>query len=199
MRRSVTLAAVLAGTLAGGGAVPAEEGDGLYGGVSWGRTDARDGCEQFSRTFPTLACDESSSGWRVFLGYRFASFLGVFGEYTGFGEIDAVAYTSGGAVAASADGGGYGLGLEVRVPVLERFEAFATAGMFRWEVEASSSGGYRAEEDDSEPMFGLGGRFAVSPRFWLGAEWKRYQDVGDRTTTGQDDLDFVSVTFELRQ
>lgn len=68
--------------------------------------------------------------------------------------------------------------------------------MYWWEAEAVVRAGstvIETEDDDIEPMFGVGARYGVTDRFYVGIDWRRYQDVGD------SDVDAIGVSFELRQ
>ena len=172
---------------------------GVYGAVSAGRTEARDACDQFRAAFPTATeCDQSSTGWRVTLGYRVMDFVGLELEYARFGEIDAAANIGGSTVQARAKGDGVGLLLVGNVPLGERLELFAKGGLFNWEVEAEDATG-TADADGYDPTFGAGARFRLGGPLWAQIEWRRYRDVGDRNVTGESDVDFVSFGIELRQ
>jgi len=60
--------------------------DGFYGGAAVARTEVKDLCNDLSAVVALASCDESSTGWRVFLGYRFARYFGAEFEYSSFGD-----------------------------------------------------------------------------------------------------------------
>lgn len=91
--------------------------EGFYGGLSVARTEVRDFCDDLGSQLSLSSCDESSTGWRVFFGYRFAQVVGLELEYSGFGESGATVTTTAGDT-GKVTGSGLGLSLELRAPVM---------------------------------------------------------------------------------
>ncbi len=169
--------------------------DGFYGGAAVARTEVKDLCNDLSAVVALASCDESSTGWRVFLGYRFGRYFGAEFEYSSLGDSGVEATTTSG-VNLSAKGGGFGASVEVRAPLSERWEAYLKGGMYWWDAEAIAAAGstiVRAEDDDIEPMYGGGVRFGVNEQLYVGFDWRRYTDIGG------NDVDAIGLGFELRQ
>jgi OOP family OmpA-OmpF porin len=101
-----------------------------------------------------------------------------------------------------------GIAVEVlgAVPVGERFELFAKAGFFLWEVrvetddlECSDFGsGFicffeKDEIDDGvDPAYGIGVQYRFHDRWNVRGEWERFKNVGE------SDVDLVSVNIVFR-
>ena len=149
---------------------------GAYVGLSRGGSDDK-------------ALDDRDSGFKVLGGYRF-------NKYTALeAAIVNLAYALGPADLAKNGISVQGVAI---LPIGKRFELFAKAGFFAWDVtiEDTSScylylGGVVCDErevdDGIDPAYAVGAQILFAERWNVRFEWERFVDVGD------GDVDFRSL------
>jgi OOP family OmpA-OmpF porin len=90
------------------------------------------------------------------------------------------------------------------LPIGERFDVYARAGLALMDTEArvsvsasDVSASASASTRRSNAMYGIGGEFNVSKRFGIRIEWNRYADIGSDEVTGEGDVDMFSAGFRI--
>jgi hypothetical protein len=162
------LSALAVSTLVAGlASTPAQAG--LNVGASFTDTEVEDG---------GFKADDNN--YKVFAGWRFfeRQWFGIEGQYVDFGD-----FSSGG---TSAEATGFGAFALVSVKVW-RFDLFAKAGVASWDTEVSNQPG----DDGTDPAYGVGAAFRITERFWVRAEWERFE-------FDNADADMASLGAELR-
>ncbi len=118
------------------------------------------------------AGDDTS--WKILGGYNFMEFMGVEASYRDLGgSTQTIGTTQLGFDASSMDVFGVG-----RMPVGEKFEVFAKAGLAFIDVEATVSdpllGTISVSDSASEFAFGAGFNFLIAEKFSLRGEYESF-------------------------
>jgi OmpA-OmpF porin, OOP family len=83
------------------------------------------------------------------------------------------------------------------LPNGQNFGLMGKLGMFFWDANVNASSSVLGSGSDSSSgtdlTFGLGLKYDFSKTVGVRAEWERFMDVGDNNTTGQSDVDLLSV------
>ncbi len=152
--------------------------------------------------------DETDIGWKIYGGYQFNQYFAVEGGYTDLGEATFNStITSGGSGTGNGEWKAYSIDLSALgiLPIGNQAALFGRAGLSMWDLDfeftATGPGG-TASESDSEsgasPLLGLGGMISVTPNLTVRAEFERHFKVGDEDTTGESDIDLISVGLQYR-
>lgn len=131
--------------------------------------------------------DEEDTGWKAFVGFRFAPFFAIEGGYTDFGETDSPADAVGGPFSLDAKGASvFGVGI---IPI-GPLELFGKAGGAR----LKSNGIYGPDEfSDSETNFAYGAGVGLAfGNLGLRAEYENFDTGGE---AGHLDLISVGLTY----
>ncbi|HEX7810660.1 MAG TPA: outer membrane beta-barrel protein [Burkholderiales bacterium] len=147
--------------------------------------------------------DDTDTGFKIFGGYQFNNNLAIEGAYSRFGKFASNStITSGGSGTANGEWSGYSLDVAAlgMLPLGEKFTLFGRAGLSVWNLDfdftASGPGGTATlseSESGVSPLLGLGASFNFTPTIALRAEYERHFAVGDEETTGDGDIDLISV------
>jgi OmpA-OmpF porin, OOP family len=154
----------------------------------------------------TVSVDDSDTGWKLFVGYRFNRYFAVEGGYTSLGEYgyQGQVTTDPGTVDGTFkadDWNAFAIGI---VPLTDEFELFGKAGLGYWQADLAVTGTFAgrtaqaAESSGTSPIAGLGGKYDFSPAWGLRFEWERYFKVGKDTESGQTDIDLWSIGLQYR-
>ena len=144
--------------------------------------------------------DDSDTGTKFFVGFRFSEKVAVEGALVDLGEtsIDATSNGSGflfaaGPASAEVDVDGINIALVGIWPVGEKVDVIGKLGFFAWDADASASnsafGSVSIDDDGTDPMFGVGGQFRVGKKVGIRVEFERFADVFDV------DVDLLSVSI----
>ncbi len=152
--------------------------------------------------------DDSGVGAKLFIGYAMNQYVAFEGFYINLGEFKVTASAFDGVDTLStedrwkASGLGFaGLGL---IPIGNSFAFFGKLGITYWNlrydaifnetVTPSSTNVASENKNGISPLFGFGVKYDVSRRFGLRFEYERTFDVGKKDTTGQFDIDLISLS-----
>ncbi len=190
---------------------------GWYGGAGFGNSKTKDDttCSDLASVFdPGFTCstDDTGNGWKVFIGNQFNKNAAVKFGYVDLGKFTGNAsgnVTVPPTIAMTASGDiktkGFNLTLVGSLPVTNEFALLGRIGLFRWDVDVSASasgGGVSAGASDSatgtDLTFGIGAQYDFTKIVGARVEWERFQDVGDKNTTGQGDIDLLSLSLVFR-
>lgn len=196
---AVSLAAMLAlPTFAFGQLKPFPSG--LYVGGAVGQSKARDACDGVP-----ISCDDSDTGWKIFIGYQFNDYFAVEGGYVDFGKAKANGTITGVTVSASAEANSWELVGVAGWPFTPQFSVYGKAGLHRWDLDVTATGsvpGFSVTASGSDKgtdfTFGLGAKYSITQNIIVRAEWQRYKDVGSDNTGGKSDIDLLSLGLLYR-
>lgn len=164
-------------------------GDGFYVGGGAGHTDQKDACDDI-----VGSCDETDTGWKLFIGYQFNPYISAEGGYVDLGESDASVTVLGIPISAEAEVDGFFLSGLLAWPINDTFSVFGKLGVIAWDVDVDASGGGVSVSDDesgTDALFGVGAQYDFTNNFGIRAEWERYNNIGD-SDIGNTDIDFIS-------
>ncbi len=178
MRTIQALILTMLGAIAAPSAALAGTESGFYLGGGVGMSSVGD----LDSDLGNVDFDEDDFGWKVFAGYNFGWIpfldIAVEGGYVDFGEPD------GNQVEVEVDGwDAFGVVGAKLGPI----GVFGKAGVINWDAEASSALG-SADEDGTDPAYGIGLRFQVAS-FQIRGEYE-YFDVDSA-----DDVSLLSASL----
>lgn len=192
----IVLAGILAGTAFGVTptlyAQAAETG--LYAGAGAGQAKARDACSA-PAALTITSCDDSATAWRIFGGYRLHRNVAVEIGYDDGGKYKASGVVSGVPVTGEVKAKAFDFDIVGILPLYEQFSLLGKVGFAAWNVEASGSAlGLTASQsaNGTSFLYGAGAQYDFARQFGLRLEWQRFNDVGDKNTTGQSNVDVIS-------
>ena len=182
-----------------------------YIGAGIGQAKAKDAgdCSDLSGLLnPGYSCsiDDTDTSFNLFLGYAFSPNLSAELGYVDLGKytIDASGTVLGTPVSVNGDikAKGWTLSAVGTLPIQPSFSLLGRFGFFIWDVDISanaSSGALSGSASDSasgtDPFFGIGAQWNVNKQLGVRGEWAHYMDVGDENTTGQSDVDNLSISI----
>ena len=191
------------GTLALALATPLRAAGGFVLGAGLGTSEVGTACTDNDDPALSRRCDTTSSGHKLFAGYRWLDpesglaaglevFHADFGAMEFEGEIDAVP------VAGRAAASGTGLVGTVEVPILKRWSLLAKLGACRWQVDA------RAGRIGEAPVYtkrpsgvglagGLGAAYQIADHLALRLEAEGVGGVGDDNILQDDVVVLASI------
>ena len=178
---------------------PLAQAEGGFAGVGFGQTSVDIECDLNI----TCSADDSDTGFKIFGGYQFNPNFAFEVGYYDLGEAKVSGTDSFlGSTTATIEASGFNFALVGSIPLGERFELMAKAGIFRWEMDVSATssifGSGSENETGFDPMFGIGGAFNFTKNLGVRVEYEKFLDVGDEDTTGQSDVDFLSASLIFR-
>jgi opacity protein-like surface antigen len=200
-RTAIGFALVFAATSAAAQQKPQQQY--WYLGASAGQTiiDLHDDAVPIAGNPPsTLNKGGSSTGFRLFLGYRLARHFALEGSYLKSGGMQATrTANAGGTMSAALRVTGWsveGLGI---VPFANGVSVFGKLGGVRATTEATYSANGVAAPADANPRYmknsfkyGIGAFYDLSEHFSLRADYEIVKNVGN-SATGQADVKFLSA------
>jgi len=149
------------------------------------------GSASLGEDFDGLTVDDSTTSYRLVVGWRFNEYFSVEGGYNSFGKFKDDVAIAGVPTSVSLTADGFTLGLGGNIPLGDRFSLIVRAGMFFWNGAAEINSVTQASPEDSNPFFGAGAQFAITRKFLINADFTRYE-VEDANS------DVLSVGFEYR-
>ncbi len=207
-----TVAFALAGGLIANPVAAADMGG--YIGLAAGQSRANVDRGDIDGTFASLgltartSVDETDFGWKLYGGYQFNQYFAVEGGYTDLGKATFNSViTSGGSGTGNGEWTAYSIDLSALgiLPLGNQFSLFGRAGVSLWDLDfdftATGPGGTASaseSESGASPLLGIGGMVSITPNFTVRAEFERHFRVGDEDTTGESDIDLISVGLQYR-
>jgi hypothetical protein len=184
-KTSLSLAILLATTMAGSAAHAAEQG--LFAEVGAGLSTIDTGLDGLAG----VSVDDEDMFFSIGGGYNFNKMFAVEAGYTDLGEaeisIPSIAYTA----TLSADG--FYFGPRLTLELAPQFEAYGRIGMLAWDAEFNDSDGFTVSDDGTDVYLGIGAAFKISNQLSLGADWTRYM-----LESGGEDVDVDTFGGKLK-
>ena len=202
-----------AATLVCGTAV-AQHGAGLYVGAHLGETKAQidTGKDQqdlqasgFTNT--GISADDTTSGWSLLVGYRFNRYVAAEVAYLAtseFTESTTVTAVNGTPVTPTPINvkikprNVFTLAAVGMLPITEQFYPYAKLGAYQAKLDVETNAptlgpNQTQSATNSGWLGGLGIAYNITPYITVRGEFERLSKVGDENTTGQSNIDFISV------
>jgi OOP family OmpA-OmpF porin len=205
--------------------MPAFAQSNWYGGfgLGWSETD-KELVTNRSATGGTVnvvdsAFDEKDSGYRIFAGYRFLSWLSVEANYSDLGEtrlLSALSTSTSPPVTGGASMtrklSGFGVDAVLTAPLTNESMIFGRVGVVRSRLEIDESvevsipglNNRTSTVSESITRFGFGAEWMFTRNLGARLEWERWLGVGKKfeaTVTGRTleaDTDFYSLNLVYR-
>ena len=154
----------------------------------------------------TTCADDSTTGWRLFGGYRFNGNFALEAGYSWLGRYDfqGQVIEDPGTVQGTFKARDWSLSLLGIAPVQEGLDLFAKFGVGRWKTSLSASGTFSgrgvqgSDASGTAPIAGLGGQMQINLAWQARAECERFFRVGSASGTGQTALDVCSLNLLYR-
>ncbi len=144
--------------------------------------------------------DDKDTAYKLQVGYRFTPNLAVEGGYVDLGKLKYMASFTGGTGRAEIKATGWNLAVVGSLPLGQDFSLFGKLGMIDAKVEANvfatgAGGAASAGVSDTswKGHWGFGLDYAVNQKMAIRAEIERFSKLGDNNTTGEGDVDLLSL------
>ena len=148
------------------------------------------GTANLDEEFDGLGIDDSSTSYRLIVGYKFNEYFSLEGGYHDFGDFEQDIDINGVISSVSLTADGFTLGATGSVPLNDQFSLFGRAGWFFWAGDAEINNVSQATPEDSNLYLGAGISYAISDAFKVIGDWSRYDLDGV-------DSDVLSVGFQF--
>ena len=79
------------------------------------------------------------------------------------------------------------------VPISQQFSLLGRLGLINATVKEDDNFGGSVKSTDMKTTFGIGVAYSFTPQFAVRADYDIYQKLGDSSTTGESDVDMLSV------
>jgi OOP family OmpA-OmpF porin len=209
--KGIWVSLVALAMLTAAGTAAAQSDRGWYGGVSLGRSGVNfddDFLTIAGATASTLSKDDSDSGVKLFAGYRLQRNFALEGGFTDFGSFSAerrVTAPAVGTESATIKSSGFHLDAVAILPI-GNFDLLAKFGLIYTTTkrDLSSTGAVTVTADRSakkseiNPKIGLGVEYRFSRALGVRAEYEQAFSVGDENSTGEGDIQMLSVGLTFR-
>lgn len=155
-------------------------------------------------TSASTTADETSSGWKLFLGYQFNRNFAVEGGAGDYGRFSASSTTTpAGSLQTQLKGTYWNLDAVGTLPLQNNFSLLGRIGLVRSETKLSLAGSGAVvvlqsglKDSDTNFKVGVGLGYEFSKNVGIRGEWERLR-VADGFG-GNGDLDLVSVSLRFR-
>ena len=144
--------------------------------------------------------DDNDTGYKFQLGYKFSPNWALEGGYVDLGKFNYNATFTGGTANAQVKASGINLAAVGTYPISEQFSIFGKLGFIDAKVEENASatgpggaGTGSASSTKVKTNYGFGASYSFSKDWGVRAEWERFSKLGDNNTTGESDVDLLSV------
>lgn len=141
---------------------------GLYFGGSIGSASLDSGFDEF-------VVDDSSTAYRVTLGWQFSDFLAIEAGYHDFGTFEDSFTTGGEPLDLRLEADGYMLGGTASLPLAGSLWLYGRAGAFIWDADANVNSITEARPEDTNPYYGGGAKVSLTDRLDLVGDWTRFE------------------------
>ena len=124
---------------------------------------------------PLTQCEDSTTAWKLFLGYRFNAYVGAEASFIQWGKVTA----STASASASAEQRSYGLAGVGSFEIGGGFAAFGKLGILLNEqtTRRVSPNPSTVNRDDTAVHYGVGARYAFPRYVAVRAEWEKTEKL----------------------
>lgn len=217
MKAAINLTLALLLSSATTAALGADAGFYVYGSVGQSSSDRKAQADATITgagiTAFTSRADDTDTGYKLQVGYRFNPYLAVESGHVSLGEYT---YHADGTapVAATRDASieidGWNVGLVLSAPVLPTFSVFAKAGALAYDLKFTCSGTGVActnpnrSDDGTRAFYGAGLEWDLGSHWFVRAEYEVFSKIGEAfntsgtTGTSKEDVEMVSLGIGYR-
>lgn len=153
--------------------------------------------------------DEKGDVWKLFGGYEFTKNWAVEFAYLDLGKFSADITATGPAARFKLEwaGKGWSLAGVGTAMVSDTLGVFGKLGAVNWDLDykcskVSGTGACTAPADRSasgtDLIYGVGLKYNLTKQTGLRAEWERLNNIGDKNTTGEGDVDLITVGIQYK-
>lgn len=164
---------------------------GIYAGVSVGSA-----MYDLDRLYGVPGVDDKDSGFKGYLGISVTKNIDVEFSYMDLGDISASGTVGGVASRANADMNVFSLAGVLNFPISNQFTLFGKLGAYHSDVDSEANVqnvSYQASDNEYSYTVGVGAKYAFNKNLGARLEWEHFNKVGFSGTTGDFDVDFVSL------
>lgn len=144
--------------------------------------------------------DETDTGYKLQLGYKFNPNFAIEGGYVRLGKFKYDATFTGGTANATVKADGWNIVAMGILPVGDTYSLLGRLGAIRAKVDATASatgpGGSALDNVDATEnnfTYGLGVAYNMSKSTSIRIDYDRYAKLGDNSSTGEGDADLYSL------
>jgi len=179
--------------------VPAARAFEIYGGAEGTATTLSGACNNATGSF-SGSCDDTSTGYKVFAGLQLIPLTAVEVGYIDFGKAQASGTLNGNSASPELSANATYLAFVLRATLFDRLTVYGKAGGDYWRATGNlgTSLGTSQSANGTSYMYGVGASFRVIGPLGVILEAERYQNVGDQSTTGQANINALSLGVVLR-
>jgi OOP family OmpA-OmpF porin len=135
-----------------------------------------------------VSVDKTDVGIKLGGGYAFHRNFGVEAAYVDLGKATA----SAGGQTAEAKASGPEVVAVLMLPIGNQVTLLGRLGVIDATVKISGPGG-SDKATKVKTTFGIGATYSFTPKFAVRADYDVYKNLGDNATTGESDVDMISV------
>lgn len=164
---------------------------GIYAGASVGSA-----MYDLDRLQGVSSVDDKDTGAKGYLGISVTKNIDIEFSYMDLGKISASGLVGGIPSRAQADLNVFSLAGVFNFPVSSQFTLFGKLGAYHSDVdsEANVQGvSYQASDNNYDYTVGVGAKYAFNKNLGARLEWEHFNSVGFSGTTGDFDVNFVSL------
>ena len=133
------------------------------------------GSAELDEEFDGFDVDDSSTAYRILAGFQFNEYFAAEAGYHNFGDFEDFVQVGGETQQIKLSADGFTIGIVGSLPLHERFALQGRTGVFYWDGDAEINNASSASPEDTNPYFGVGGAFDITPGFQLTGDWTRYE------------------------
>jgi len=163
-----------------------------YAGAMVGNAVYKDACDG----------DDSDTAVGAFIGYALNKNFALEAGYIDLGNINSLVGNDCERqqdVAADPSANGATLSAVARAPFGDKFSVYGKFGAFFWNMDRDAVGGLASASDNGvSPLAGIGLGYSFTERVEGRIEYDRFFDVGENDTTGQTDIDALTLGVAFR-
>lgn len=144
--------------------------------------------------------DNVDTGYKLQFGYSINPSLAIEGGYVNLGEQTYRVNFSTGEGRTRVDDRGWNIDAVGIVPVTEAFSVFGKLGVIdaktNYHLSGDDAGGAIVDNREKykwSPNFGVGASYAINDAVGLRLELERFADLGKQSTTGEQNVDLLSL------
>lgn len=164
---------------------------GIYAGFSGGSA-----MYDLDTLYGVPGVDDKDTGFKGYLGISATKNIDVEFSYMDLGDISASGSVGGIPSTANADLNLFSLAGVLNFAVNDKFTLFGKLGAYHSDVDSEANVqnvSYQASDNNYDLTAGLGAKYSFTKNLGARLEWEYFRDVGFSGTTGDFDVNFVSL------
>jgi len=140
--------------------------------------------------------DDTGTGFKIGGGYAFTRYFAVEGAYVDLGKATASGTFGGSNASVTFKSSGLVVAAVGMVPLSQQFSLLGRFGLINATVKVDATLGNASGSNkttDMKTTFGVGASYSLTPKFAVRGDYDVYQKLGDNATTGESDVNMLSV------